>query len=151
MLPLRDRVDLGAMAMKGTLHSPKLQHYWNLTIRLFSFIFRTHVGGGVLPHCRGAVGVFYSPSRLSKGYLGYAIITTTNTNWHGKPFCGTEKSRLEVRTLVYDNLCKSLGNHYFVYRNYFLLGMGNSPYAVSNEPFIRQGKSLAQKLRISSK
>ena len=26
---------------RGTLHSPKLQHYWNLTIRLFSVISRT--------------------------------------------------------------------------------------------------------------
>ena len=40
-----------------------LQHYWNLTIRLFSVIFRTFVEG-VLPFCLGAVGVFYSPSRL---------------------------------------------------------------------------------------
>ena len=28
---------------RGTLHSPKLQHYWNLTIRLFSVISRTFV------------------------------------------------------------------------------------------------------------
>ena len=42
---------------------PKLQHYWNLTIRLFSVISRTLVegGGGVLLLCRGAVGVFYAP------------------------------------------------------------------------------------------
>ena len=42
-------VDLGAMAMKGTPHSPKLQHTWNLTIRLFSVIYRTLVGGGSYP------------------------------------------------------------------------------------------------------
>ena len=29
-----------------TLHSPKLQHYWSLTIRLFNIISRTLVGGG---------------------------------------------------------------------------------------------------------
>ena len=29
----------------GTPHSPKLQHYWNFTIRLFSVISRTLVGG----------------------------------------------------------------------------------------------------------
>ena len=28
---------------RGTLHSPKLQHYWNLTIRLFGLISRTRV------------------------------------------------------------------------------------------------------------
>ena len=33
-----------------TPHSPKLQHCWNLTIRLFSVIFRTLVrGGGLTP------------------------------------------------------------------------------------------------------
>ena len=29
------------------------------------------LGGGVLPLCRGAVGVFYSPSRLGKRHVGY--------------------------------------------------------------------------------
>ena len=37
-------------------HSPKLQHYKSLTIRLFSIISRTHVGR-VLPLCRDAVDV----------------------------------------------------------------------------------------------
>ena len=39
----------------------------NLTIRLFSAIFRTFVGG-IVPLCRGAVGVFYShpTSRLDE-------------------------------------------------------------------------------------
>ena len=31
---------------RGTPHSPKLQHYWSLTIRLFSVISRTLVGRG---------------------------------------------------------------------------------------------------------
>ncbi len=47
MLPRRARVDLGAMAMKGVLYSPRPQHYRDLTIRLFSVIYRTLVGGGV--------------------------------------------------------------------------------------------------------
>ena len=47
-------------------HSLKLQHYWNLTIRLFSVISWTLVWGWwVLPLCRDLVGVFYSLSRLS--------------------------------------------------------------------------------------
>ena len=34
----------------GTPHSPKLQHCWNLTIRLFSVIYRTLIrGGGLTP------------------------------------------------------------------------------------------------------
>ena len=65
VLPFRARVDLGAMAMKGVLHSPKLQDYSNLTIRLFSVISRILIGGVVvLPLCREAVGVFYSPSQI---------------------------------------------------------------------------------------
>ena len=47
---------------RGTLHSVKLQHYWSLTVRLFSVINRTLVER-VLPLCREAVGVFCSPSR----------------------------------------------------------------------------------------
>ena len=65
VLPFRTRADLGAMAKKGTPHSPKLQRYWNLTIRLFSIIFRTLIGGGVSSLCREAVGLFYSYNRLS--------------------------------------------------------------------------------------
>ena len=37
-------VYMGATAKRGTLHFPKLQHYWCLTIRLFSTICWTHVG-----------------------------------------------------------------------------------------------------------
>ena len=47
------------------MYSPKLQHYWNLTIRLFSVIYRILVGV-VLPLCRDVVRVFYSVSRLGK-------------------------------------------------------------------------------------
>ena len=53
------------MTKKGTPHSQKFQHYWNLTISLLSVIFRTLVGGGVLLLCREAVGVFYSPNQQS--------------------------------------------------------------------------------------
>ena len=51
-------VDLGTMALRGCPHSPKSQHHWDLTIRLFSVILRTLIVG-VLPLCRGEVGVFY--------------------------------------------------------------------------------------------
>ena len=50
------------------LHSANLQQYWNLTIRLFSVINKTLVGG-ILPNDRGAVGVFYS-----HGWLGICFI-----------------------------------------------------------------------------
>ena len=35
--------------MNGIPHSLKLQHYWNLTIKLFSVISRTLVRGGLTP------------------------------------------------------------------------------------------------------
>ena len=75
MLPLRAKVDLEAMAVKGYSVSPKLQHYWNLSIRLFSVISRTLVGGGVTL-CRDSVGVFYSPSWLGNGRILFEFLMT---------------------------------------------------------------------------
>ena len=63
LLPVR--VELGAMAMKGYTAFPKLQYDWNLTIILLSVISMKPIGE-VLLLCRYAVGVFYSPRRLSK-------------------------------------------------------------------------------------
>ena len=51
------------MAMKGYTTFTKFQHYWSLTMRLFSAISRTLVGG-ILHLRRDAVGVFYCPNRL---------------------------------------------------------------------------------------
>ena len=48
VLPCRAILDLGAMAMKGAPYSPKPQDYGDLTIRLFSVIIRTIIGGGDL-------------------------------------------------------------------------------------------------------
>ena len=58
----QSRVDLKAMAVRGTPHSPKL-HNWSLAIRLFNVIFRTLVDE-VLLLCRDAVGIFFGPSQL---------------------------------------------------------------------------------------
>ena len=55
MLPLRARVELGAMAMKGCSVFPKAPAPRPQD---------THCG--VLPLCRGTVSVLYSPSRLGK-------------------------------------------------------------------------------------
>ena len=72
---------------KGTPHSLKLQHYWNLTIRLFSVISWTLVGG-VLSLCWEAVSVFWSPSRLALIWRGsypfaekQSVYSTAPTNW----------------------------------------------------------------------
>ena len=63
---------------RSTPHSPNLQHYWSLT-SVFSVISRTlvcvyvciYICVGVLPFCRDAVGVFYSPSWLGKLEFGF--------------------------------------------------------------------------------
>ena len=68
----------GSNGNEGVLHiPPKLQHYWSLTIRLFSVIYRTLIGGGVLPLCREAVSIFYSLSHLSKHHRD----TPQEVNW----------------------------------------------------------------------
>ena len=54
VLPLQARVDLGVMTLK-------LQHYWNLTIRLF-IVISGHSWGVVLPLYEETVGAFKSPS-----------------------------------------------------------------------------------------
>ena len=53
---------------RSTQDSSKLQHYWNLIIRLFSAISRT-LAVGSLTSLQEAVGVFYRPSLLSKKML----------------------------------------------------------------------------------
>ena len=59
---------------RGTLHSQKLKHHWSLTIRLFSVIPRILMGGGGgLPVCRDAAGVFYSLSRLGLVVLSITL------------------------------------------------------------------------------
>ena len=50
--PLRARVDQGAMAMKGWSTFSKFHDDWNLTIRLFSVLSWTLVGGGLIPLLR---------------------------------------------------------------------------------------------------
>ena len=59
---------------RGTPHSPKLQQYWNLSIRLFSVISRSFVEWESLTPCRETVGVFYSPSWLGKKLFVIRII-----------------------------------------------------------------------------
>ncbi len=66
MLPLRARVDLGAMAMKGHSEFPKAPALLELHHQIVYCHIQDTPGGGVLPLCRCAVSVFYSPSRLDK-------------------------------------------------------------------------------------
>ena len=76
MLPLQARVDLGVMALKGYFTFPKIQHYWNLTIRLFSVISRTLIED----MGRGA----YTSA------VKYSVYSTAPPNW-------TKRERERVR------------------------------------------------------
>ena len=59
----------------GTSHSPKLQRYCDLTIRLLSIIYRALVAvGGSYSPVQKAVGVFYSPSRLGNTTLVFLSV-----------------------------------------------------------------------------
>ena len=62
-------------------HFPKLQHHWNLIIRLLSVLSRTLIGG-ILPLFRGAVGEFYSPSKTSVEEM--ILKFDLNNSWFGK-------------------------------------------------------------------
>ena len=68
MLPLQARVDLGAMAMKGYSVIPKSPASDCLVSQI------GHSLDGVLPLHKGAVGVFYSPSRLGNLYWCVCVI-----------------------------------------------------------------------------
>ena len=59
-----------------TLHSPKLQHYWSLTIRLFSVISRICVWGGLilLQRCSQCILCLRQMSWLTLNKLGYYVI-----------------------------------------------------------------------------
>ena len=65
VLPHGARVDVGAMAMKGCTVFPKPPALLGPHQTFVSYPGHSLVGG-VLPLCREAVGVFYSPSRLGK-------------------------------------------------------------------------------------
>ena len=65
MLPFWATVDLGAMAMKGFSEFPKLLYHWNLTIRLFSVICRTLIGGGGGSYSSAEVQSVYSTAPVN--------------------------------------------------------------------------------------
>ena len=71
---------------RGTPHSPKLLHYWSLTIRLFSVISRTIVGRGFTPLQRCSRCVLLSqPTGLDdKRFNPYS---SDPRNWNQSPGC----------------------------------------------------------------
>ena len=59
---------------RGTPHSPKLQYYWKLIIRLLTVLSCTLVWG-VLLHFIYAVSVLYSPSQVNQDF--FSVISRT--------------------------------------------------------------------------
>ena len=66
MLPLRARVDLGANGNEGVLRIPQSSSIAGTSPSDCLVSYPGYSLAGVLPLCREAVGVFYSPSRLGK-------------------------------------------------------------------------------------
>ena len=77
-------MDLERWQRRSAPHSPQLQHYWKLTIKLFSVVSGTHVGR-VLPLCRKAVGVFNSPNRLGKHDRYFRMVEAEVSTQNEKP------------------------------------------------------------------
>ena len=68
--PIRARVNLGAIEMKGYSAFPKLHHYRSLTIRLFSFIYKAFV----LPLSRLRLIFFLFPNSFHLDYVLWASL-----------------------------------------------------------------------------
>ena len=71
---------------------------WNLTIRWFSIIPRTHVVGRDLPLCRDAVRVFYSPSRRSWRLYGCNLLKYSFINKLATVVEGYQKAPFPIAT-----------------------------------------------------
>ena len=67
-------ISFDSLAGSGVnMQKKKLQHYWIFIIRLFSVIFRTQFGGGVLLLSRDAVSVF---SSFRAGWTQTLLVST---------------------------------------------------------------------------
>ena len=64
---------------RGTLHSPKFQHYWSLTIRLLSVISRTLVGWGLIPLQRSSWCIL-QPQPTGQGPRGVLPVKIISIN-----------------------------------------------------------------------
>ena len=84
MQPFRVWVDMGVMAMKGCSAFPKAPASLEPHHQIIYCHIQDTRWGGVLPLCRGAVGIFFSPIRLVKGILKeikvlFAVLLFVNT------------------------------------------------------------------------
>ena len=116
MLPLRGQSGPGSDGNEGVLRIPQSSSIAGTSLSNCLVSYPEHSLGGVLPLCREAVGVFYSPSRLGKrlvvwtplliitpGRVGISQVAqflkkinkqTTNSGWKKK----TDKHDLERQT-----------------------------------------------------
>ena len=86
----------GSNGNKGVLRiPPKLQHYQNLTIRLFSVISQTLVGG-VLPLCRDAINVF-----CITNWLGFRCFADFALLYYNVLF----RDNIRLFCFVFSNIC----------------------------------------------
>ena len=67
---------------RGTPHSPKLQDYWNLTIRLFSVISRALVGGGFYPSTEVQSVYSTAPADWASCSKGKLFLKSKNPCYH---------------------------------------------------------------------
>ena len=99
MLPLRARVDLGPMAMKEYSAFPKAPALLELTIRLFSVISRTFIGGSDLS------------SEMQSVYS-----TAADDLEFREKVCKKQNSWLIVWVLWHINLCGLFNANPFLYK-----------------------------------
>ena len=84
MLPLQARVDLGAMAMKRYSAFPKAPALLEPHHQIVKCHIQDTCWRGVLPLCREAVGVSFSPSRLGNKTIKFPISTALFTQLNVK-------------------------------------------------------------------
>ena len=108
MLSLQARVDLGVMVMKGYSSFPKPPTLLEPRIRLFSVISRTFIEE-VLPLCREAVSVFYSPRWLAK-CRAVSMLLYGSTTWTLKKHIEKKLDGNDTR-MMHIILNKSLKQH----------------------------------------
>ena len=125
MLPLRARMNMRVMAMKGTLYSPKVQHHHQIVL---CHIQNTCKGGfNPLPRC--------SHSIMQPQPNGPTV------KWFQVLLCNISKSIFKYSYLI-QNLSffctklKNIKHHYSMYQ-VFLSNKNNLHTAVSSLPLIR--------------
>ena len=77
----------------GTPHSPKLKDYWNLTIRLFSVIIRTLVGGSYLS---AEVQLVYSTAPADLASLEEVVLSRIGRTFGYRTLCYVTQAELGV-------------------------------------------------------